>query len=73
MHIPPLIDGIHLAEYLVIAQVREAQQVKIEVQLKWEMCQNKLETFEHIPIVLCSEDMQMFSNAITSAERKIKF
>jgi len=51
MHIPPPIACVHLAVYSATFRVYEEHQFKIEVCLKWEMCQMKLYKFENIPVV----------------------
>jgi hypothetical protein len=54
---PPPIARVHLAVDWTTHRVRMAYRSKIEVRLKWEMCQKKLDTFEYIPIEYYSEDM----------------
>ena len=51
LRIPLPIASIHLAVYLDTFRVSKAHQVKIEVCLKWEMCQKELCTLENIPVV----------------------
>jgi hypothetical protein len=41
---------VHLAEDSVTLRVSEAHQFKIEVRLKWEMCQTELDTFDNIRV-----------------------
>ena len=48
--IPPPIARVHLAVDSTTLSVSEAHRFKIEVRLKWEMCQKKLHTFENIPV-----------------------
>jgi hypothetical protein len=49
--IPPPIAGVDLAVNSMTLGVSEAHQIKLEVRLKWEMCQKELDTFENIPEV----------------------
>ena len=49
--IPPPIARVHLAVDSTTLRVSEAHRFKIEVRLKWEMCQKELDTFENIPVV----------------------
>jgi hypothetical protein len=49
--IPPPIARIHLAVDLSALRVIVAHWFKIEVPLKWEICQQDLDTFENIPVV----------------------
>jgi hypothetical protein len=49
--IPPPIARIHLAVDLSALRVIVAHRFKIEVPLKWEFCQQDLDTFENIPVV----------------------
>ena len=51
LHIPPPIAGVHLTEYLAIVRVCKVHRLKIEVHMRWEMCQQELDTFENIPVV----------------------
>ena len=55
--IPPPIALDHLAVDSTTLRVSEAHQFKIEVHLKWEMCQKELDTFETIPVESCSKDV----------------
>jgi hypothetical protein len=47
---PPPIARVHLAVDSTTLRVSEAHWFKIEVRLKWEMCQQELYTFENIPV-----------------------
>jgi hypothetical protein len=47
--IPPPFAMVHLIVDSTNLTVREAHRFKIEVCLKWEMCQKELDTFENIP------------------------
>jgi len=49
--IPPPIARVHLAVDSATLRVSEAHRSKIEVRLKWEMCQKELDTFENIPVL----------------------
>jgi len=49
--IPPRIACVHLAVDSRTHRVGEAHRFKIEVHLKWAMCQKELDTFENIPVV----------------------
>jgi len=49
--ITPLIAGDQPAVYWVICRVCVAHRVKIELRLKWEVCQQELCTFANIPVV----------------------
>jgi hypothetical protein len=49
--IPSPFAWVHLAVDSTNLTVREADRFKIEVCLKWEMCQKELDTFENIPVV----------------------
>jgi len=51
LRIPPPVTRIHLAVYWATCQVCEVHQFKIEVCLKWEMCQKELYSFQYIPVV----------------------
>jgi len=51
LRIPPPIACVHLAVYLVTFRVCKAHRFKIEVHLKWEMCQKEWYPFENIPVV----------------------
>jgi hypothetical protein len=51
LRIPPPIAGVHLAVDSTTLIVSEANRFKIEMRLKWEMCQKELDTFENIPVV----------------------
>ena len=55
--IPPAIARVHLAVDSTTVRVREAHRFKIEVCLKWEICQTELDTFANISVELSSEDM----------------
>ena len=46
----PPIACVHLAVDSTTLRVSEAHRFKIEVRLKWEMCQMELDAFEHIPV-----------------------
>jgi hypothetical protein len=46
--IPPPIASVHLSVYSATFRVCKAHQFKIDVCLKWEMCQKKMNTFENI-------------------------
>jgi len=48
--ISPPIARVHLAVDSTTLRVSEAHRFKIEVHLKWEMCQQELYTFENIPV-----------------------
>jgi len=45
------IARVHLAVYSVIFRICQAHRFKIEVRLKWDMCEKELNTFENIPVV----------------------
>ena len=64
---------MHLTVYSVAFRVCEAHWFKIEVRLKWEMCQKELNTLEKIPVLKWSEDWQMVFNPTIIAEQKIDF
>jgi hypothetical protein len=49
--IPPPFARVHLTVDSTNCTVREAHRFKIDVCLKWEMCQKELDTFENIPEV----------------------
>ena len=49
--IPPPIACNHLAVCSATFRACKAHQFKIEVRLKWEMCQKELYSFENIPVV----------------------
>jgi len=49
--IRPPIARIHLTVDLRAVRVSEVHRFKIEVRLKWEMCQKELDTCENIPEV----------------------
>jgi len=51
LRIPPPVAGVHLTVYSATFRVCEAHWFKIQVRLKWEMCQKELDTFESIPVV----------------------
>jgi hypothetical protein len=51
LSMPPPIACVHIAVDSTDLIVRKGHQFKIEVHLKWEMCQNELDTFENIPVV----------------------
>jgi hypothetical protein len=48
--IPPAITYGHLAVDSTTLRVSKAYQFKIEVCLRWEMCQKEFDTFENIPV-----------------------
>jgi hypothetical protein len=48
--IPPPIARVQLAVDSTTLRVSQAHRFKIEVRLKWEMCQQELDTFENIPV-----------------------
>jgi len=48
-------------------KVSKVHRFNIQVRLKLEMCLEELDTFEKIPVVLCSEDMWVFFNPIIIA------
>jgi len=47
----PPIASVHLGVYSARIRVCEAHQSKIEVRLKWAMCQKELYTLGNIPVV----------------------
>jgi hypothetical protein len=49
--IPQPMSRVHLAVDSTTLGVSQAHRVKIEVRLKWEMCQKELDTFENIPVL----------------------
>jgi hypothetical protein len=51
LRIPPPIAGDHLAVYSATCRDCKAHRLKIDVCLKWDMCQNEQYTFENIPVV----------------------
>jgi len=51
LHIPPPIARVYLAVDSMTLGDSEEHWFKIEVRLKWEMCQKELDTFENIPVV----------------------
>jgi len=51
LRIPPPLTGVRLTVYSATFRVCEAHRFKIQVRLKWEMCQQELDTFENIPVV----------------------
>jgi hypothetical protein len=51
LRIPPPTARVHLAEDSSTLGVSKAHRFKIEVCLKWKMCQKELDTFENIPVV----------------------
>jgi len=71
--IPSPTAGLHLAVDSMTLRVSELHRFKIEVHLKWEMCQNELDTFENIPVVSCSEDMWVIFNPTVIATTEIEF
>jgi len=72
LHSPPPIACDRLAVYYVTFRVCKAHRFKIEVRLKWEMCQKELYTFENIPVVECSEDVRMIFNPTIIAKPEIE-
>ena len=52
--IPHRVASVHLTVHCLTLIVRESHRFKIEVRLKWGMCQKELDTFENITLVLCS-------------------
>jgi len=51
LHMPPPMACVQLAVYSASNRVCKELRFKIEVSLKWEMCQKELYTFEKIPVV----------------------
>jgi len=49
--IPPPVSRVHLTVDSTTLRVSEAHRFHFEVCLKWEMCQEELNTFENIPVV----------------------
>jgi len=49
--IPRPIAHVHPAVDSTTLRVSEAHRFKMEVRLKWEMCQQELYTFENIPVL----------------------
>jgi len=50
LHIPPPIACVYLPVYAATFRVCKGHRFKIEVRLKWEVCQKGLYTFENIPV-----------------------
>jgi hypothetical protein len=71
--ISPTFTSVHLAVHSTTLGVSEAYRFKIEVRLKWEMCQKELDTVEYIPVVYCSEDESVIFNPTIIARPKIEF
>jgi hypothetical protein len=71
--IPPSGTGVYLAVYSATFRIFVGHQFKIEMCLKWVMCQKELNTFENISVIYCSEDMRMIFNPTNIAEPKIDF
>ena len=55
--IPPPIALVLLVVDFRPIRASEAPRFKIEVRLKWEMCQKELDKFGNIAVGQCSEDM----------------
>jgi len=51
LRIPPPVAGVDLTVYSVTLRVGEVHRFKIQVRLKWEMCQTELDTVANIPVV----------------------
>jgi len=73
LSITPPITSVHLTVFSATFCVSEAHSLKIQVLLNWVMRKKAPNTFENIPVVLCSEDMGMIFNPTSIAETEIKF